>query len=550
MSVESETSPRSVELRLDTGLKRDVGKIGLLFTGVGSIIGSGWLFGAFDAAQLVGPASILAWILGAVMIILVALSYAELGVMFPVAGGVVRYPQYAFGSFGSFTAGWITWLSAAATTPIEVLAAVEYASPYLPWLTYEEQGEQLLTGAGMGVAVAMMFVFSLINILGVKAFARFNNILVWWKIAIIVLVVAAFIATAFHTENFFGGDTGGFAPHGYDKIFAALPAAGIVFSYLGFRQGVEFAGETNDPKRNVPFAVIGSVVITGIIYVALQTGFIGALPADVIANGWENLTYDNVAGPLAGLATLLSLSWVAVLLYIDAVVSPSDTGLLYAGLTARLGYAAGRNGNAPKAMTRLNERGVPWVAVIVMFVVGCIFFLPFPSWSKLVGFISSGTVLSFGTGPVVVAALRRQLPDQERRFRLPGQDFLPLLAFACANLIVYWTGWTTNWKLFSAVLLGYVLFALYYAVTRDRSAMPPLQLRSGAWMIPWLGGLCLFSWIGHYEGGLDLLTFGWGELVVAVFSALIYLLAVRTRLVPEQCVENVRRTPSSEPASG
>ena len=98
-------SPTSVTVVHDKGLKRDIGKTGLLFTGVGSIIGSGWLFGAFDAASMAGPAAILSWALGAVLIIFVALNYSELGVMFPVAGGVVRYLHYAFGSFASYTSG-------------------------------------------------------------------------------------------------------------------------------------------------------------------------------------------------------------------------------------------------------------------------------------------------------------------------------------------------------------------------------------------------------------------------------------------------------------
>src|SRR5699024_525837 len=125
--------PTSVKVETDKGLKRDIGKTGLLFTGVGSIIGSGWLFGAFEAAELVGPASLISWALGAIMIIFIALNYSELGVMFPVAGGVIRYPHYAFGSFASYSSGWITWLSAAATVPIEVMAAIQYASSYIPW---------------------------------------------------------------------------------------------------------------------------------------------------------------------------------------------------------------------------------------------------------------------------------------------------------------------------------------------------------------------------------------------------------------------------------
>jgi len=539
--------PRRIEIPHDRGLRRDVGKIGLLFTSVGSIIGSGWLFSASDAATQAGPAAILSWVLGGVMAALVALSFAELGVMFPVSGGVARYPQYAFGPFAGLTSGWTIWLSAVATVPIEVLASVQYATPYLPWLMTGSGEDQVLSGRGLAVSIALALLFSFINVLGVKAFVRFNNVLVWWKLGIIVLVVIALVVAAFHAENFTSAKTGGFAPFGYDKVFSALPAAGIVFSFLGFRQGVEFAGETSDPRRNVPFAVVGSVLVTGLIYIGLQVAFIGALPAGTLANGWAHLAYDNAAGPLAGLALLLGMGWLAVLLYADAIVSPADTGLIYAGVSARLGYAMSRNGNAPAALSRLNRRGVPWVSVLVMFVAGCLFFLPFPSWNKLVGFIVSGTVLSFGLGPVTVAALRRSLPDQERRFRLPGTDALPFIAFVCGNLIVYWTGWTTNWKLFVAILLGYALFAVYRITHRGRG-LPALMLRASWWIIPWLGGMCLFSWLGHYDGGLDVLGFGWGELVILALSAAVYVLAVKTRLTPEQCVACADQMVAEEPA--
>src|SRR5699024_211185 len=105
----------------------------------------------------------------------------ELGVMFPVAGGVVRYPHYAFGSFASYTSGWITWLSAAGTVGIEVLAAIQYASSYLPWLMESKDGVLVLTGPGILVSIAMVAVFCIINMFGVKFFAHFNNVLVWWK---------------------------------------------------------------------------------------------------------------------------------------------------------------------------------------------------------------------------------------------------------------------------------------------------------------------------------------------------------------------------------
>src|ERR1700743_1624569 len=88
-------------------LRRDIGRIGLLFAGVGSIIGSGWLFGALNASQIAGPAAIFSWLIGAIMIMHIGLSYAELGAMFPITGGVIRFPHLSFGSFASFTMGWI-----------------------------------------------------------------------------------------------------------------------------------------------------------------------------------------------------------------------------------------------------------------------------------------------------------------------------------------------------------------------------------------------------------------------------------------------------------
>ena len=127
----------------------------------------------------------------------------------------------------------------------------------MPWLTDEQAGVPVLTIAGYAVAVVLMFLFCLINIVGVRAFARFNTALVWWKLAIIALVIAAFFLTAFHPGHM--TDFGGFAPSGVDSIFSAVATAGIVFSYLGFRQGIELAGESSNPKRNIPIAVIGSV---------------------------------------------------------------------------------------------------------------------------------------------------------------------------------------------------------------------------------------------------------------------------------------------------
>lgn len=540
----------------DHRLRRDLGAVGLLFAAVGSVIGSGWLFGALNAGEIAGPAALISWALGGAMIILIGLCYAEIGVMFPHSGGVVRFPHYAFGSFASYTTGWITWLAAASVAPIEVEAALQYATNYLPGLTsLAAGGVPVLTPTGYAAATALMLLFSLINVYGVRWFARINTAIVWWKLAIICLVIAVFLVLSFNPGHF--TSAGGFAPDGSHGVFSAIATGGIAFSYFGFRQGVELAGEARNPQRNVPLTLIGSVLICGVIYVLLRLAFIGAVPTRSLSHSWagvgRNFTGDTHVlaqfGPLAAIAGVLGASWLAVLLYIDAVVSPADTGLIYTTVTARLSYAMARNGNAPRQLASVNQRGVPWLSIVLAFVVGLVFFLPFPGWQKLVGFITSATVLSFGSGPLALVALRRQLPERERPFLLRGGIVIPFLGFWSSNLIVYWSGWDTNGKLFVAVLLGFVLLGVHELASRGRT--PALDLRHGMWVLPWLGGLCLISYLGSFPapsagaGNLAVITFGWGFLATFLLSALVMWIATRYRL-PRERVEALVSGPGAE----
>jgi amino acid transporter len=526
-------------------LRRHVGVVGLLFASVGSIIGSGWLFGALNASTEAGPAAIISWALGGVMILLIALVYAELGTMFPLSGGVVRYPHMSFGSFASFTTAWITWVAVATTAPIEVEAALQYGTKYAPF-THEHvvdgQSVHTLTALGYAAAVVLMAVFVVINYFGIRWFARINNVLVWWKLGMIALVIVAFLVTAFHPGNF---SDHGFAPNGVHGVFTAVATSGIVFSYLGFRQGIELAGETDNPRRNVPLAVVGSVLITGVLYILLQVAFIGALHPSILddSHGWAGLSFENDFGPLAALASLLGLAWLAVLLYIDAIVSPGDTGLIYTTITARISYAAAKNGNAPEALARTTNRGVPLVSLLVAFVIGLIVFLPFPSWQQLVGFITSATVMSFASGPLVMVALRKQVPDEERPFRLPGGHVIPVLAFFGSNLIIYWSGWDIVWKLMVAVLIGFAMLGGFTLTGKVRS--PQLDFPTGAaWLLPWLGGVALISYLGNFpdeprKGNLGWLNFEESLVIILVFSVIVYAIAYAVRLSPDQAKENI-----------
>jgi amino acid transporter len=518
-------------------LRRDVGLIGLLFASVGSIIGSGWLFGAMNAAITAGPAAMLSWAIGMMMILLIALTYSELSTAFPVSGGLVRFPHVTFGSFASFMSGWILWIACATVAPIEVEGALQYATKYADFTkehcvsacsSSAPETVHTLTALGYISAVVLMALFVAINYIGVAWFARVNTVIVWWKLAIISLVVIAFVVTQFHASNFTSQE---FMPFGWRGVATAIATSGIVFSYLGFRQAIELAGETTNPRKYVPIAVIGSVVICGIIYVALQVAFIGALDPSDFSQGWGTLSFENDFGPLAAISSALGMAWLAGLLYADAIVSPADTGLIYTTVTSRVSYATARNGNAPEALARTNRHGVPMVSLVLAFLVGLIVFLPFPSWQQLVGFITSATVLSFAPGAAVVAALRRTKPDLRAPFRCPGGDVIPLLAFISSDLIVIWSTWTVNWKLFVTVLIGIALLAVMHLVRRDT---PPLHLRSGSWVITWLGGLAILSYLAGDLDDASKMGFWTSAIITVAFSVAIFYLAIALRLGPEE----------------
>jgi amino acid transporter len=518
-------------VRRPVSLKREIGLIGLLWASTGSIIGSGWLFSAQKGLIAAGPAAVISWVIGGVAIALLALVHAELGGMYPVSGGSARFPHYAFGGAAGASFGWFSFLQAATVAPIEVAAVINYTTHYSfakGWL----KPDGLLSPSGLVVAIVLMAILSAINFLGVRVLATTNSAATWWKVAVpllTILVVA--IAGGLHPGNFTAAN--GFAPNGAEGILAAVSTSGIIFSYLGFEQADQLAGESRNPKRDIPFAVIGSIVIGLIIYIALQVIFLLALPASAIGPTWAHVgngLYTAFTGPWAQLAALVGLGWLATILYIDAVISPAGTGLIYTAAVSRVTYGLSRNGYFPQGYERLNNRSVPWVGVITSFVVGCICFLPFPSWQSLVGLITSASVLMYAGAPLAFGVFRRRLPNAERPYRLPAGEVISPLAFIVSGFIILWTGWATDWKLGAAILLGYLILALT-RVFNLNSHNPVMQWRAAQWLPVYLIGLGVIVYLSPY-GPLKnpVIPLWWDMGVVAVFSLVIYYWALAVAL--------------------
>src|SRR3990167_7131393 len=183
-------------------LNRRFTPLTLLMISINGTVGSAWLFAPLYAAKIAGSAAILAWLLGGFATILVALTFAELSVMFPVAGGSAQIPQLSHGALTSFVVSWTAWLSALTMPPIEVQAILQYASTYFTSLTNNASGIPVLTGIGMIWATVLMLLFCIINIASFKGLERANLLLFVFKIGVIIIAIFALIHANFHSNNF------------------------------------------------------------------------------------------------------------------------------------------------------------------------------------------------------------------------------------------------------------------------------------------------------------------------------------------------------------
>jgi amino acid transporter len=525
-----------------------MGLIGATWSSETSIIGSGWLFGALFAAQAAGTAALLGWVIGGVAIIILALVHAELGGMYPVSGGTARFPHFAFGSVAGISFGFFSWVQAVTVAPIECFAVMQYV--YHWWHGVYDPVKGNVTGLGFAMTVILLVIFTAVNFLGMRLFNRVNSAITWWKVAIPVLAIIVLLFK-FHGGNFGAG--GGFMPYGTKALFAAIPSAGIIFAYLGFEQADQLAGEIKNPQRNLPLAIIIAVLLGVAIYVMLQVAFIGALPASQLTHGFAKISNaDILSGPFAGLAGLVGFAWLAFLLRLDAIISPSGTGLIYNTSSSRVGYGLGRNRYYPQVFTKVDKNGVPWVSLLVAFVAGLFFLLPFPSWHSLVGLVTGASVLMYAGAPLSMGALRRSVPDADRPYRTPAALVFGPVAFIVANMLIYWSGFTVIWKLGVVIVIGYILIGVAMAFDENR---PPLDWKSATWLPVYLIGMGIIAWQGQYSGeestapplNTGHIPFWWDMVVVAAFSIVIYFWAVAVRLPREETLNLIERQSGVEP---
>ncbi|MCT0219670.1 APC family permease [Synechococcus sp. CS-1329] len=511
----------------DTGLSRQLGLRSMTLAVVTSTIGSGWLFAPFYAARFAGPAALGAWLLGGLLAFALALVFAELGALVTSSGALAQIPLLSHGRTAGFIGGWCAWVSYLALPSIEVMAVMQYLASSAPWLTADGGAGQVLSGAGLALASLLLVLLAWINLAGVGWLARWIDGLTSWKLVVPLVVSITLMLMSGHWGNLVPlaqpvGTT-------LEGMVRAISSGGILFSLLGFRTAMDLAGEARQPQRTVPIAMALGLGLSLLIYLLLQLAFLVAVPPDQLTDGWARLRLSAHGGPLVALALGLGLGWVGRLLLLDAVVSPTATAMAYMGAASRVGWMMGRCGLLPNVLGRINRQAVPSVALLISLALGIGLLLLGPGWQSVVSLLTATLVIALAMGPVSLAALRLQLPDRFRPYRLPWARLWCPLAFVLATWAISWCGTTSLRGAVLIVLLpaiGFVLLALRGRQHEHHSEAvqthAPLNLRQGLWWFLYLGGLvAITAWPLQLSAELILL---------GVWALLVFPLAVGSRL--------------------
>lgn len=516
--------------------KPTIGLKSLVFALIGSTIGSGWLFAGLYAAQIAGPAAILAWVLAGTLIFLFSLAYMELGIAFPVSGGAVKYSQFSHGSLVGYLAGFLSWLFYVMVAPLEVLAVIQYATDYLPFLTKTRGSAADLTTSGLLVAGTLLLAVTALNLFSLRWVIRVHNGTVDWKLIVPALTVILLFGLDFHPENFTAH--GGLFPAGIPSMLTAIMAGGILYSTFGFRVVVDLAGELENPQRDIPRAIaigLGAVVV---FYVLLQLAFIGALRPEDLKDGWARLAFADMTGPYAALLAGAGLGWMAFVLYLDAIVSPLGTGIIFTTSTARITMAMAESRYFPAALAPLDTQGVPARAIWLNFAMGLILLAPLPDWQTIVSFGASAIVLSFAFAQITLAAMRRRGLALNPGFRVRRIQWLAWFNCVIINCLLFAAGWQSNQVLLIAIGLGFLYYTGYRFSRREPLSRG--ELRSLPWVTCYLAWVFSSSWMGPFGSGTGWLTPVAGFSLQVLVTTGIYLWAVHSALTRAEMESEIR----------
>ena len=462
-------------------LKRALGPLQLIGIGIGIIIGAGiFVSTGTTAAHFAGPSVVISYIIAGFGCALAGLCYAEFAAMIPVAGSAYSYTFATLGAFFAWIIGWdliLEYLAAASAVAVAwagyfngLLANVglhipdQLASSPLKWnggLSLE------WTGALINLPSAGLIVFlTALLLIGIRASATFNGIMVLVKLTIVLLVIGFGLqfVTMDNLTPFIPANTGTWGEFGWSGI---IHASGVVFfAYIGFDCVSAAAQEAKLPQRNMPIGILGSLAICTILYVLMC----------IVMTGVTKYTTLDVAKPVTVAVQAMGpgLSWLVPLVNLGATLG---LGTVVLGLLlgqSRIFYAMSRDGMLPRFFAKVHPRfRTPYVSTLMIGGVATLLsaFLPH---ELLIELVAIGTLAAFVLVCISVIVLRKTHPNVPRPFRTPWVPVVPIGGVLVCGAMMYGLSTDTWIRLGVWFVIGLVVYFLY---ARKHAKTPSYALK-------------------------------------------------------------------------
>jgi len=502
------------------GYRKELGFWSVVFLATGAILGPAIGFTPVSVLALAGPSGVIAWIIALLLILAVAMSYVELGTMWPRAGGVAYYPAKSSGPLVGVMNAWGSFVGYALAVPSIIAAFVEYLSYWFPALF---KGG-VLTPLGIGAAVLITLLIFYINTLRIKRIGDINNVFTVLTVVLIIVVIGGLLFY-FKPANF--TSFGGFLPLGASGLFLAISAT--IYGYGGFRQPIDYAEEVRDPGKSIPRAIAVTLVITMLIYLFESFAFTGAINwagIGVTSGNWGGLL--SLPYPFVSVADGVGFVVLGLVALIVTLIASFKDGYIYYGSSARVGHTLARYDKyLPNVFTRMSAKGIPIASVLLVLITSFIYLILLPSFSSLFTIVVSALLLSYAPGPLSLAIFRTKYPNENRPYRLPAYKITAPFAFIISSLMIFWSGWSAISVLIPSVFVGLPLLFFY---NRNKK-ITKQDIVYGVWFPVFLIMIIGMSRISSTAfGGLNIIPFPYDNIVFVVAAAVFYYIGYQSGL--------------------